>query len=164
MAGGGFPPGPLRPLTSTPPPSPTPQPPRLSDPAQAPISGFIREASFTFSGGWGAFKRPSNKNLWFRLVCVLLRLYVARRCCASCCVFCCMFSILKREKLPVTEALSAADGHWLQKACSWRSWRERGGAQRAGGWRVRGVKRRRVSMAPNLPPPLPSLRLIELPK
>lgn len=43
-----------------------------------------------------------------------------------------------------------------------RGRRRGGGAQRAGGG-GEGV-RSRVSMAPNLPPPLPSLRLIELPK
>lgn len=69
---------------------------------------------------------------------------------------------MDREKLPVMEAPSAADGHWLQKACSWRS--EGGGLRGQGVGGDEGVRRWRVSVAPNLPPPLPSLRLIELPK
>lgn len=142
MAGGGSPP-----LSPTPPPPP---PPCLSDPAQAPISGFIREASFTFSGGWGAFKRTSNESLEFRHVFAS-----ADVCCASplCLLLCVLLRVLYfglAFTLPVPEAPSAADRHLLQIAFSWRS---EGGS----GGRVRGVRRRRVSMAPNPPPPsLPS--------
>lgn len=77
-------------------------------------------------------------------MCLLLRMYVVCRRCAFCCVLLCVLYFGLAFTLPVPEAPSAADRHLLQIASSWRS---EGGS----GGRVRGVRRRRVSMAPNPP-------------